>query len=134
MVDIIDKAILIGMGMEKKIKEFLDEMQKLGKADLSKEAREKGAEELPPKKQFENMVVEESVKCIKELLSTLKSTKEKLEEEILGSSERVLDKMHVATKEDVETVKEMARIAREKVDELEKKLKELEEKKKKKTH
>ncbi len=49
-----------------------------------------------------------------------------------GSSEKVLDKLHAARSEDIDVVKEMARVAREKVDTLEKRVGALEAKLKKK--
>lgn len=120
MADLLDRAILIGMGLEKKAKEVLEELQQAGKAGTT------GAENLGKKETVENKVVEEGVKALKEFLTLVKAGKERLEKEVAGSSEKVFDKLHVATQDDLEVVKEMARIAREKADALEKRLAELE--------
>jgi BMFP domain-containing protein YqiC len=122
MSDLFDKAILIGMGLEKKAKEVLDELENAGKT--SKEAA--GAEGLPPRQAAENKVVDEGVKALKEFVTIVKSAKEKLEKEVSSGSEKVFEKLNVATQNDIELIKEMARVAREKVDKLEKRVAELE--------
>lgn len=121
MADLLDKAILIGIGLEKKAKEVLDELQQAGK---SSEAASEG--ELPPKEAAENKVVEEGIRALREFLSLVKSGKERLDKEFATSSEKVLEKLNVATQNDMDVIKEMARIAREKVDKLEKRVAELE--------
>lgn len=125
MADILDKAILIGMGLEKKAKEVLDDLQQAGKA--ASEAKAGGAEPLSAKETVENKVVEDGVKALKEFLTLVKSAREKIEKEVASSSGKVMEKLNVATLEDLEIVKEMARVAREKVDNLEKRVAELEE-------
>lgn len=122
MSDLFDKAILIGMGLEKKAKEVIEELEKAGKAN--KEAT--GNEGLGPKQTIENKVVDEGVRALKEFVSVVKSAKEKLEQGVTSSSEKVFDKLNVATVDDVEVIKEMARIAREKVEKLEKRVADLE--------
>lgn len=129
MADILDKAILIGLGLEKKAKEALEELEKMGKEGVAKKGAEPGPapqEPLSPKQVLENKVVEEGVKTLKEFLSLVKSAKEKLEKEVTSSSGKVMEKLNVATHDDIEIIKEMARIAREKVDDLEKRVEELE--------
>ncbi len=121
MADLLDKAILIGIGLEKKAKEVLDELQQAGK---SSEAASEGG--LPPKEAAENKVVEEGIRALREFLSLVKSGKERLDKEFATSSEKVLEKLNVATQNDMDVIKEMARIAREKVDKLEKRVAELE--------
>lgn len=129
MADLIDKAILIGIGLEKKAKEALEELQKAGKS--AKEADEAGAGEkasgeLTPKQLIENKVVEDGVSVLKEFLGVVKSAREKLEKDVSSSSGKVLEKLNVPTSDELDIVKEMARVAREKVDRLEKKVEELE--------
>ncbi len=136
MADLIDKTILIGMGLEKKVKEVIDELQEAGKesSEAEGEGKKAGGEgegELPPKQAVENRVVEDGVKVLKEFLSLLKAGRERVEKEVSSSSEKLLEKINAATKEDVDIVKEMARVAREKVDSLEKRMAELEERLKK---
>ncbi|MDP2689764.1 MAG: accessory factor UbiK family protein [Deltaproteobacteria bacterium] len=128
MSDLLDKAILIGMGLEKKAKEVIEELQKEGKVQAAATGAEAGGEGLPPREAAENRVVEDGVKVLKEFLSLLKSGREKLEKEVSSGSGRLLDKINAATKDDVDIVKEMARVAREKVDKLEKRVAELEAK------
>lgn len=120
MSDLLDKAILIGMGLEKKAKELLDELESAGK---SKSA---GQEGLPPRQAAENKVVDEGVRALKEFVTAVKGAKEKLEKDFSTGSEKVFGKLNVATQADMEVVLEMARVAREKVDKLEKRVAELE--------
>lgn len=138
MSDIFDKAILIGMGLEKKAKEVLEELQKSGE-EKKKEAGVEGkgepgkggeGEELTPRQVVENKVVDEGVKVLKEFLSAVKGVKDKIEKEVATSSDKVLGKLHVATEDELDVIKEMARVAREKVDELEKRVSSLEKGKK----
>lgn len=120
MSDLLDKAILIGMGLEKKAKEVLDELESAGKSKAA------GQEELPPRQAAENKVVDEGVRALKEFVTVVKGAKEKLEKEFSTGSEKVFGKLNVATQADLEVVLEMARVAREKVDKLEKRVAELE--------
>ena len=122
MSDLLDKVILIGMGLEKKAKEALDELESAGKT--SKGAP--GTEGLPPRQAAENKVVDEGVRALKEFVTIVKSAKEKLEKEVSTGSEKVFEKFNVATQNDMELIREMARVAREKVDKLEKRVAELE--------
>ena len=127
MADLLDKAILIGIGLEKKAKEVLEDLQQAGKAaKASASAEVPGAEPLSAKQTVENKVVEEGVKALSEFLNVIKSVKGKIESEVQSSSGKVLDKLNIATEDDIEVVREMARIAREKVDSLEKRVEELE--------
>ena len=124
MADFLDRAILMGMGLEKKLRELMEELEKKGKEE-GKEAKEEG---LPPKKRLENKLVEDGVKAIRELLCTLKDSKERLGKDISGGAEKVAERLNLATRDELDIVKEMARLSREKVDLLEKRIKELEEK------
>jgi len=127
MSDLIDKAILIGLGLEKKAKETLEELEKAGKAGVAeKSAPEAGGEPLSPKQVVENKVVEEGIKTLKDFLGLVKTAKEKLDKEVASGSGKVLGKLNVATQEDIEVVKEMIRVSREKIDNLDKRLTELE--------
>ncbi|GMR05422.1 MAG: hypothetical protein BMS9Abin24_242 [Thermodesulfobacteriota bacterium] len=131
MSDLFDKALLIGMGLEKKAKEALEELQKEGKEEAAAtggETAEAEGEGMAPKQVVENKVVDEGVRVLKEFLNLVKTGREKLEKEVSTGSERLLDKVNAATKDDVEIVKEMARLSREKVDKLEKRVAELEAK------
>ncbi|MEE9614360.1 MAG: hypothetical protein V3W31_05320 [Thermodesulfobacteriota bacterium] len=124
MADFIDRAILIGTGLEKKLKELVKELEESGKGEEGEEG------ELPGGKKLENKVVDEGVKAVKDLLTVLREGKEKFEKELLCSTESLADKLNVATMSELDVVKEMARVAREKVDGLEKRVKTLEGKKK----
>jgi BMFP domain-containing protein YqiC len=124
MSDLIDKAILIGLGLEKKAKEALEELEQAGKAGVA--AAPAAGEPLSPKQVVENKVVEEGIKTLKDFLGLVKSAKEKLDKEVSTGSGKVLGKLNVATQEDIEVVKEMIRVSREKIDNLDKRLTELE--------
>jgi len=129
MSDLFDKALLIGMGLEKKAKEALQELQKEGKEEAAATGGAEAGTEAEPmgaKEAVENKVVEDGVKVLKDFLNLIKAGREKLEKEVSTGSERLLDKVNAATKDDVDVVKEMARISREKVDKLEKRVAELE--------
>lgn len=122
MADLLDKAILIGMGLERKAREVLDELEKSGKAN--KEAS--GDAGLPLKEKVENRMVDEGIRALKEFLSVVNTAKDKIEKEVASSSGKVFEKLNVATTEEIEVIKEMARIAREKADKLEKRVSDLE--------
>lgn len=124
MSDLIDKAILIGLGLEKKAKEALAELEKAGKPEEG--ATDDRAEGVTAKQSAENRVVDEGIRALKEFISVIRGAKEKLDKEFVSTSGRVLDKLNVATVEDIEVVKEMARTAREQADRLEKRMDELE--------
>jgi BMFP domain-containing protein YqiC len=123
MADIIDRAILFGMGLEKRLKGVVDEMVEEGK---SGEAEGGEGEKLPPKKEFENRLVEEGVQVLRELVETVRGGKEKVDGEIHDVAERFAEKCKVATKDDIEIIQKMAQVAREKVDKLEKRVAKLE--------
>ncbi len=137
MADLIDKAILLGLGLEKKVKETLEEAQssreerakatEAGGGEDGKEGTEP-EEPLTPRQIIENRVVEDGSAVLKELLTVVTSAKEKIESEVISNSSRMADKLHVATDIEMDVVKEMARIAREKVDALEARVEALEKK------
>lgn len=121
MTDILDKAILIGLGLEKRAKDIFNELASEGKG-----AKPPEAAGLPPKQDLENKLVEEGVKIVRELIGTVKAGKEKVDKEIQEVVERLLEKCKVATKDDIEIIEKMAQVAREKVDALEKRIEEME--------
>ena len=125
MTDFFDRAILIGMGLEKKARELLDELQKAGRKEEEEKPHGEG-EPLTAKQVVENRVVDEGVRVLKEFISVVKSGRERLEKECTTGSEKLLDKLHIPSQEDMDVVKEMVRVAREKVDILEKRIEELE--------
>lgn len=122
MADLLDKAILIGMGLEKKAREALEELERAGKSDKGAS----GEAGLPPRESVENRMVDEGVRALKDFLSFVNVAREKLEKEVSSSTVKVAGKLNVATIDELEVVKEMARVAREKVDRLEKRVAELE--------
>lgn len=122
MSDLLDKAILIGMGLEKKAKEVLGDLESAGKTSKA----EPSSEGLPPRQAAENRVVDEGVRALTEFVSLVKSAKEKIEKDVATGSGKVFEKLNVATSDDLEVVMEMARVAREKVDRLEKRVADLE--------
>lgn len=121
MTDILDKAILIGIGLEKRAKDILNEL-----ASEGKEAKPPEGEGLPPKQELENKLVEEGVKAVRELIAAVKASKEKVDKEMQEVVERLLEKCKVITKDDIEIIEKMAQAAREKVDKLEKRIEKLE--------
>lgn len=123
MTDILDKAILIGIGLEKRAKDILNEL-----ASEGKEAKTPEEAGLPPKQELENKLVEEGTKAVRELIATVKAGKEKVDKEVQEVVERFLEKFKVATKDDIEIIEKMAQVAREKVDALEKRIEEMERK------
>jgi BMFP domain-containing protein YqiC len=125
--DLFEKAVFIGLGLEKKAKEVLDELEKIAKAGGEGAVTPEG-EKLSARQVLENRVVEDGVKALKEFLSVIHGAKEKLEEEVASSSGKIREKMHIASQDDIDVIKEMARVAREKVDRLEKRVDELQAK------
>ncbi len=134
MSDVLDKLITLGLGLEKKAKETLSELQELGEeekkdhAAAAEGAGEGEGEELTSKKKFENKLVDNGVKLLTDLLSSVSECKDKLDSEVSGGSQRVVDKLGIATKDDLDIIMEMTRVAREKVEALEKRVEELEKK------
>ncbi len=128
MSDMLDRMLLVAMGLEKKVKETIGDLQKTGE-----EGKGEG-EGLSAKEVVENKIVDEGVGVVKELLSVVDNARKRIEEELASKSGRIREKIHAADSEDIEVIKEMARVAREKVDALEKRVGELESlvKKKKK--
>ncbi len=120
MTDLLDKAILIGLGLEKKAKEALEELEKSAASGAPGEAG------LSAKQRLENRVAEDGAAALKEFLSVVKAVKGKMEEELAASSGRIFEKVRAVKEDDVEVIREMARVAREKVDRLEKRVEELE--------
>jgi BMFP domain-containing protein YqiC len=123
MADIIDKAILFGMGLEKRLKGLIDEVVEEGRG---KEGEVEEGAQLPPRQELENRLAEEGVHLIREIIATARGGKERVEKEIQEIVERFLDRCMFATKDDIEVIQKMAQVAREKVDSLEKKIKKLE--------
>ncbi len=121
MADLIDNALNIVLGLEKKLKGTIDDLASAGRADEAKDTTE-----LNPRKKVENKIVDEGVKTITDLLTLLGDVKDKLEGEAKEAVEAVMDKLKVPSSDDFEAVKEMARIAREKTEELEKRIAKLE--------
>jgi len=128
MADLLDKAVRIGLGLEKKAKEALEALESAGKAAADERTTATGApgHGLTGKQVVENKVVEDAVKVLKDLLEAITSGKERFEKEAQATSERVLEKLNVPTRTEVDVIKEMARISREKVDLLERRVEELE--------
>ncbi|MBI5885636.1 MAG: accessory factor UbiK family protein [Deltaproteobacteria bacterium] len=127
MADILDKAVRIGLGLEKKAKEALQELEAAGKAATDERtAAGTQGQGLTAKQVVENKVVEDAVKVLKDLLEAITSGKERFEKEAQATSERVMEKLNVPTRTEVDVIKEMARISREKTDLLERRVEELE--------
>lgn len=135
MADIMDKMIHVWMGLEKKAREAFEELESEGRVDEHvKDAKTKPAdteevsEDLTSRKKFENKVVETGLNVGKEVVTTIKGGKDRIEEELVDVFEVVSDKLGLVNKDDLDTAIEMARIAREKVTELEKRIEALEKK------
>jgi len=123
MSDFLDSILLVGMGLEKKVKESLEELRHSGEGDAGEEGDEGDDKKgLSPKQLVENKIVDEGIGIAKELLSVVDGAKTRIEEEISANSGRIRTKLHAADSEEIEVIKEMARIAREKVDALEKRV------------
>ena len=134
MTDMMDRLITVGMGLEKRAREVLEGLEDVGK-EVKKATDEKvegtedattEGEDLSARKKLENRLVDDGVKVMTEFVSLLTECKTKFTGEASSTSETLMEKMNVATRDELEVVKEMARVAREKVDELEKKVETLE--------
>ena len=140
MSDFFDKALLLGAGIEKKVKDLACELESSSKEDSNKktdgtgdatDAGSTGTEGLGAKERIENKLVTEGVRGVKELLSLIKDGKDKVDGEVSGVADTIADKVGLATAAELTTVKEMARVAREKADSAEAGLKKVETKLKK---
>jgi len=119
MSDMLDSMLLVAMGLEKKVKDVIEDLQKAGEED-------RGEEGLSAKETVENKIVDEGVGVVKELLSVVDGARKRIEDEVLSKSGKIREKIHAADSEEIEVIKEMARLGREKVDTLEKRVDELE--------
>src|SRR3990172_3863188 len=102
MADILDKAILIGMGIEKKLKQAVDELAEEAKKE------DTGESKLHPRKELENKVVEDAVKILRGVVAAAKSGKEMIDEHIKNAVQEILEKFKVATREDIDVIEKMA--------------------------
>lgn len=119
MADILDKAMSLGVGIGEKVKEKVDELIEAGE-----KAKVGG---LGAVKEAENRFVDEAVKLVSETLKQANVTKEKAESLAVEIAEGLADKLKLATKDELDVVKKLALIAREKAEALEKRVKTLEE-------
>jgi len=127
MSDMLDSILLAGMGLETKVKEAFEELRKSGEKGRAGDGEKDGEDGgLSPKQVVENKIVDEGIGVVKEILSVVDGAKTRIEEEISANSGRIRTKLHAADSEEIEVIKEMARVAREKVDTLEKRVNELE--------
>lgn len=135
MADIMDKIIHVWMGMEKKAREAFEELESEGRVEEhidDAKTKPKNTEEvsgdLTGRKKFENKVVETGLNVGKEVVTTIKDGKDRIEEELVDVFQVVSDKLGLVNKDDLDTAIEMARLAREKNAELEKRIEVLEKK------
>ena len=119
MSDIIGKVIDAGTAVEGKVRDFIRELEDKGSSSS-------GEGYIGAAGRIENKVVEEGVKAVKELLGILEECKSKVGGEASGVVDSVAARLNLASASELEVVKEMARVAREKVDSLEKRLSKLE--------
>ena len=141
MADAFDRLITLGLGLEKKARESLEEIEKAGQKDREEKAEaagetaepsaeEEDGEELSSKQKIENKLVDGGIKALTEFINAVTDCKGRLDQEISSGSQKVAGKLNIASREEVEIIMEMARVAREKVDALEKRIEALEEKSK----
>ena len=119
MAEIVDKAILLGLGIENKVKEMVNELVEAGE-----KAKSSG---LGAVKEAENRFVDEAVKVVSETLKHANVAKEKAESMAVEIAEGLADKLKLATKDELDVVEKLALIAREKAEALEKRVKALED-------
>ena len=119
MTEFVDKAILLGLGIENKVKEMVNELVEAGE-------KAKGSG-LGAVKEAENRFVDEAVKVVSEGLKQANVAKDKAESIAVEIAEGLADKLKLATKDELDVVEKLALIAREKADALEKRVKALEE-------
>jgi len=137
MSDFFDKALLLGAGLEKKLKELACELDPTStdcptdNKDETKEDSSATTNGLGVKEQIENRLVTEGVRGIKELVSLIKDGKEKVDGEVSAVADTIANRMGIATTSELTTIKEMARVARERADAAEASIKKTEAKLKK---
>lgn len=119
MADILDKAMSLGIGIGEKVKEKVDELIEAGE-----KAKSSG---LGAAKEAENRFVDEAVKLVSETLKQANVAKDKAESLAVEIAEGLADKLKLATQDELEVVKKLALIAREKAEALEKRVEALEE-------
>ncbi|VAW39009.1 hypothetical protein MNBD_DELTA02-215 [hydrothermal vent metagenome] len=119
MSDFFDKALLLGAGLEKKLKELACELESTGRENRKgSDSEDSGADAdgLGAKERIENKLVTEGVRGVKELVSLIKDGKDKVDGEVSWITDSVADRLGLATASELASVKEMARVAREEAD------------------
>lgn len=117
MSDIVEKVFLIGKGLDKKAREFVDGLAEEGKKKVT---------DLPTREETENKLVERGTRFASVAISQLRKDKEKVEGKVVEAVQGLLERFNVVTRDDMDVIEKMASKAREKVDLLEKRVKELE--------
>ncbi len=123
MSDIIEKAFLIGKGLEERAGKVLN--------DLAKEGEKKVSGLPTTKEELENKLVEGGTRVAGKTIKHFKKDKEKIEGKVSEIIEGLFDKFKLVSRDDIDIIEKMASKAREKVDALEKRVEELEKKKSK---
>lgn len=121
MADMLDKTVLLGLGIGEKVKEKVEELMEAGE-----KAKSSG---LGAAKEAENRFVDEAVKLVSETLKHANVAKDKAESLAVEIAEGLADRLKLATKDEVDVVEKLAINAREKIEAMEKRVKALEERK-----
>ena len=104
MADMLDKFITLGIGLEKKATEALGELEKLGTEAIdeeeAKEKKEEGGKGLAQRRSLRTGSLITALRPSVSSSLLLTDCREKAEGDVRGSGEKVMDKLHVASKED----------------------------------
>lgn len=119
MAGLIDKALLAGLGVEKRAKKRINALMKEGEKEIE--------EGLDMKEDFENKLVENIVNVVGAGLKKVGVAKKEVDHVAESVAEDLAERLKIVTLDDLDVVEKLVMKNREKVSALEKRIKKLEE-------
>ncbi|MDH3974055.1 MAG: accessory factor UbiK family protein [Deltaproteobacteria bacterium] len=120
MAGLIDKALLAGLGIEKRAKKRFNTLAREGNKEIE--------EGLDMKEDFENKLVENIVNVVGAGLKKVGVAKKEIDHVAASIAEDLAERLKIVTLDDLDVVEKLVMKNREKVGKLEKQIKKLEDK------
>lgn len=120
MAGLIDKALLAGLGIEKRAKKKFNALAREGNKEIE--------EGLDMKEDFENKLVENIVNVVGAGLKKVGGAKKEIDHVAESIAEDLAERLKIVTLDDLDVVEKLVMKNREKVNKLEKQIKKLEDK------
>ena len=118
MSGLFDKVILVGLGLEHKVKEKVDELAKEGKKEVE--------EGLDMKENMENKIIERIVDVAGAGLKKVGVAKKEVDGVVASLAEEMAERLKIVTLDDFDVLEKLVVGNREKIGKLEKKVAKLE--------